>query len=76
MEFRFNKIPRLRSTVYFRTKPSATNTFLELLRKERIFSDFKNFHKTFAKLFLLFYRITPNIRRQQKQVGEGEGEGL
>ena len=76
MEFRFNKIPRLRSTVYFWTKPSATNTFLELLRKERIFSNFKNCQKIFAKMFLLFYRITPNIRRQQKQVGEGEGDGL
>ena len=31
------KIPRLRSTVYYRTKNSTKDTFLEVHRKERRF---------------------------------------
>ena len=37
----FNKIARLQSTACYRTKTSTTNTFLKLLRKERMFSNFE-----------------------------------
>ena len=37
IEFPFNKIIRLRSTAYYRIKNSTTHTFLEMLRKEKMF---------------------------------------
>ena len=45
IEFPFNKIIRLRSTAYYRIKNSTTHTFLEMLRKEKMFWSFKIFKK-------------------------------
>ena len=50
------KIARLQSTVCYRTKTSTTNTFLKLLRKERMFS---NFEKLIENMF--FYRFKSRI---------------
>ena len=36
VEFPFNEVARLHSTVYYRTKIFITETFLEVLRKENI----------------------------------------
>ena len=49
IEFPFNKIIRLRSTAYYRIKNSTTHTFLEMLRKEKMFWSFKIFKKTKKK---------------------------
>ena len=45
IEFSLNKIARLHSTVYSRIKNSTTNTFLEVLRKEKKFEDLNIFTK-------------------------------
>ena len=37
IEFPFNKILKLHSTVYYRMKNSTIGTFLEVLRKEKKF---------------------------------------
>ena len=37
VEFPFNEIPILQSTVYYWTKNVTTDTFLEVLRKEKMF---------------------------------------
>ena len=37
IEFTFTEILRLYSTAYYRIKNSTTNTFLEELRKEKMF---------------------------------------
>ena len=45
MDFPFNEIARLQSTAYYWNKPSITDTFLEVLRRERMFENFKNLKK-------------------------------
>ena len=45
IEFRFNKIVRLHSTACYRIKNSTTDTFLEVLRKEKMFQNFNIFNK-------------------------------
>ena len=50
IEFPFNKIIRLRSTAYYRIKNSTTHTFLEMLRKEKMFWSFKIFKKKKKKI--------------------------
>ena len=52
----FNKIVRLQSTACYRTKTSTTNTFLKLLRKERMFSNFEKLIEN-----ILFYRFKSRI---------------
>ena len=51
--FPFNEIARLHSAAYYQTEDSSTNSFLEVLRKERILQSFKNSKKTFPKRSLL-----------------------
>ena len=52
----FNKITRLQSTGCDRTETSTTNTFLKLLRKERMFSNFEKLIEN-----ILFYRFKSRI---------------
>ena len=49
IEFPFNKIVRLYSTVYYRLKKSTTDTFLELQAFER---SLENFEKCLGKALL------------------------
>ena len=52
----FNRIARLQSTACYRNKTPTTNTFLKLLRKERMFSNFKKIVEN-----ILFYRFKSRI---------------
>ena len=56
MEFYFNKIARLQSTAHYQTKNFVTGTFQEVLKKERMFRNFKNSKKIFAK-YLFFSNV-------------------
>ena len=52
IEFPFNKVVRLdaTATAYYRIKNSTTDTFLEVLKKENMFSSFDIFlKKNFSK---------------------------
>ena len=51
MKFFFiDKVSPLQSTAYHRTNNSTRNIFLEVLRIERMFSNFENFKENFLKL--------------------------
>ena len=52
----FNRIARLQSTACYRNKTPTTNTFLKLLRKERMFSNFEKIIEN-----ILFYRFKSRI---------------
>ena len=58
----FDKIVRLQSTACYRTKTSTTNTFLKLLRKERMFSNFEKLIEN-----ILFYRFKSRISDLNKK---------
>ena len=50
MEFYFNKIARLQSTAHYQTKNFVTGTFQEVLKKERMFRNFKNSEKSLQNI--------------------------
>ena len=51
MKFFFiDKVSPLQSTACHRTNNSTRNTFLKLLRMERMFSNFENYKENFLKL--------------------------
>ena len=52
-EFSFDKFVRQQSTAQ-RTRNSTTDTFLKVLRKERMFENFENFKKIFVQNYSSF----------------------
>ena len=55
-EFPFDKFVRPQSTVH-RTRNSTTDTFLKVLRKERVFKNFENFKKIFVQNYSFFFSV-------------------
>ena len=56
-ESALDKFVRLQSTPY-RTKNFTTDTFLEVIRKERVSWNFEKFKKTFVQNYPFFFNVT------------------